>query len=92
LTSTNGDCQRCRKRVESGHDPRATTRAMPIAKAAVPSPPAAPKVSLVFTGDNLAIIQRFGELSRQTAGEITNDICTILDLYLDEKLQLRGNI
>ncbi|MDA8412994.1 MAG: hypothetical protein M0023_04310 [Desulfobacteraceae bacterium] len=70
----------------------------PVTVAAVPSPARPvpvldpPFLSLVFTDDNLDIIRRFAALSNQCGGPLVDDLCTIIDLYLDEKLMLRKDI
>jgi len=101
LTSTIGTCHRCYYRNRHGIDPAAEkasrltspaqTADQPVVSAS--SSPgeemAALVLTLAFTGDHLDIVQRFADLSEATGGTLVDDLCTIIDLYLDRKLQLR---
>ena len=44
---------------------------------------------LEFEGENLAVIKAFSALSKASGGVIVDDLCTIIDLYLDGQLMFR---
>lgn len=81
-------CSRCKKRIAKGQDVMAPNcRSGRPKKSSTPAPaPDHQSLTLTFTGQDAAIIERFSAISRADGHDPATDVATIIELFLDRQL------